>query len=142
MRTLARCCVCSFIIFAYWCSTVFAQVVEIPDPNLEKAIRETLELSDGIPLTQQEMLRLTRLEAPEKQIENLTGLEHATNLKSIHVHRNNISNLRPLADLTQLESLSLWGNPISDLSPIANLTQLTGLDLGWLSNFRHHRWLT
>ena len=130
MNTLVRYCVCSFIIFIYWYSTVSAQVVDLPDPNLRQAIREALGLSDEIPLTQQEMLRLTRLAAPEKQIEDLTGLEHATNLKWIAVHQNNISNLQPLADLTQLESLSLWGNPISDLSPIANLTQLARLDLG------------
>ena len=130
MMSIVRCCVCSFIVFIYWCSPVPAQVVDILDPNLEKAIREVLELPDQTPITQQEMLRLIELAAPEKQIENLTGLEHATNLKSIHVHRNNISNLQPLADLIQLESLSLWGNPISDLSPAANLIQLKRLDLG------------
>ena len=106
-----------------------AQVVEIPDPNLRHAVRETLALSDEMPLTQQEMLRLTRLDAPEKQIKDLTGLEHATNLKWIDVHRNNISALKPLAQLTQLERLGLWVNPISDLSPLANLTKLRGLDL-------------
>ena len=130
MTTLVRCCLCGFIVIIYWCSTISAQVVDIPDSNLKQAILETLNLSDEIPLTQQEMLRLTRLEAPEKQIEDLTGLEHATNLKWIAVHRNNISNLQPLADLTQLESLPLWENPISDLSPIAGLTQLKRLDLG------------
>ena len=128
--TLARCCMCSFIIIIHWCSTVSAQLVDIPDPSLEQAIREALKLPDQTPITQQEMLRLTRLEAPEKEIKDLTGLEHATNLQRIAVHRNNISNLKPLADLTQLESLSLWGNPISDLSPIANLIQLERLDLG------------
>ena len=130
MTTLARCCVCSFIIITHWCSTVSAQLVDIPDPNLKQAIRETLNLPDESPITQTEMLRLTRLEAPEKKIKDLTGLEHAINLKRIDVHRNNISNLKSLADLTQLEHLSLWGNPISDLSPLANLTQLRGLDLG------------
>ena len=36
-------------------------VVEVPDPNLRQAIRETLSLPDGAPLTQLEMLRLTEL---------------------------------------------------------------------------------
>ena len=130
MTTLARCCICSFIIIIHWCSTVSAQLVDIPDPNLERAIREVLKFPDQTPITQQEMLRLTRLEVPEKEIKDLTGLEHATNLQRIAVHRNNISNLKPLADLTQLESLSLWENPISNLSPIANLIQLERLDLG------------
>ena len=47
MTTLARCCVYSFIILIHWCSPVSAQVVDIPDLNLEKAIRETLELPNG-----------------------------------------------------------------------------------------------
>ena len=130
MRTLARCCLCSFIILIHWCNAVSAQVVDIRDPNLEKAIRETLNLPDEIPLTQQEMSRLTGLDAGERGITDLTGLEYAVNLKRIAVHRNNISNLQPLADLTQLEGLALWENPISDLSPIANLIQLERLDLG------------
>ena len=108
MTTLARCCVCSFIILTYWCSTISAQLVDIPDPNLEKALRETLNLPDEIPLTQQEMLRLTRLDAGNKQIKNLTGLEHATNLTILSFSQNEISNLKPLADLTQLERLWLW----------------------------------
>ena len=127
-----------------------SQIVEIPDPNLRHAVRETLALSDEMPLTQQEMLRLTRLDAPEKQIKDLTGLEHATNLKWIDVHRNNISALKPLAQLTQLERLGLWVNPISDLSPLANLTKLRGLDLAGcdisdiapVANLTQLEWLT
>ena len=38
-----------------------AQVVDIPDPNLERAIRETLALTDGTPITRQELLNLMRL---------------------------------------------------------------------------------
>ena len=149
MTTLARCCVCSFIILIHWCSTVSAQVVEIPDSNLEKAIREALELPDETPLTQQEMLRLTRLGASKRRITDLTGLEHATNLTGLRLHQNSINNLRSLAGLTHLKSLSLWGNPISDLSPLMNLTELTGLDLGAcqildivpLANLTQLRWL-
>ena len=149
MMTLARCCMCSFIIFTYWSSTVSAQVVDLPDPNLKQAILETLNLPDEIPLTQQEMLQLTRLNAKEKQIENLTGLEYATNLTDLRLARNEVSNLTPLARLNHLRLLSLWDNPISDLSPLANLTELTGLDLGTcqisdiapLANLTQLRWL-
>ena len=149
MTTLARCCACSFIIFTYWSGIVSAQLVDIPDPNLREAVRETLALPDEIPLTQQEMLRLTRLAASKRQIKDLTGLEHATNLTGLSLHQNSINNLKSLAELTHLKSLSLWGNPISDLSPLANLTELTGLDLGAcqisdiipLANLTQLRWL-
>ena len=130
MTTLARCCVCSFIIFTYWCSTISAQLVDIPDPNLKQAILETLNLPDETHLTQQEMLRLTRLGAGENQITDSAGLEHATNLTWLALHGNEIQDLSPLAELLNLETLYLWSNPISDLSPIANLIQLRRLDLG------------
>ena len=124
--------------------------VKMPDPNLELALREELGLPESIPLTQLVMNQLTTLDASDSQIENLTGLEHATNLKRIDVHRNNISNLKPLANLTQLEYLGLWVNPISDLSPLANLTQLKGLglsgcqisDITPLANLTQLEWLT
>ena len=130
MTTLTHCCVCGFIILIHWCSIVSAQVVEIPDPNLEKAIREALELPDGISITQQGMLQLTRLGAGEKQIKDLAGLEHATNLTWLALHGNEIQDLSPLAELLNLETLYLWSNPISDLLPIVNLIQLRNLDLG------------
>ena len=38
-----------------------AQIVDFPDPNLERAIRETLALTDGTPITRQELLNLMRL---------------------------------------------------------------------------------
>ena len=124
--------------------------VEMPDSNLEYAIREELGLPEDAPLTQLVMYQLTRLGASDSQIEDLTGLEHAINLKWIDIPRNNISNLKPLTDLTQLERLSLWENPISDLSPIASLTQLESLDLGGcqvsdiapLANLTQLEWLT
>ncbi len=130
MTSLVRCCVGSFIIFTYWCSTVSAQVVDIPDPALERAIRQELNLPDEMPITQQEMLRLTRLDAGENQIEDLSGLEHATNLTWLALHGNEIQDLSPLDELLNIETLYLWSNPISDLSPIANLIQLRSLDLG------------
>ena len=111
----------------------FAQVVQIPDPNLKEAIRETLQLPVGSPITQQDMEKLEYLdnEKTEKMgITDLTGLQYATNLNSIPLNQNEITDLGPLSNLIQLEYLTAWGNPISDLSPLAHLTQLQTLDLG------------
>ena len=109
--------------------SVSAQVVEIPDPNLERAIREELELSSEVPITQQEMLRLTGFAAEVAQVEDLTGLEYATNLKSLYLRGNPIKDLTPIANLTQLELLHLPGVPIKDLTPIQNLIKLKRLIL-------------
>ena len=106
-----------------------AQIVEIPDPNLERAIREELELSSELPITQQDMLKLFRLRVERMEIENLTGLEYATNLESLILEANQITDLSPLSNLTALQTLRLGHNYIVDISPLANLTQLTDLNL-------------
>ena len=106
---------------------VSAQVVEIPDPNLESAIRETLNIPNGTAITQQELLRLTWLDARERGITNLTGLEYATNLEHLEAGDNQISDVRPLAGLIRLQILNLLNNPVKDLTPLANLTALTQL---------------
>ena len=98
--------------------------IEIPDPNLERAIREELELSSEFPVTQLEMLKLFRLSAVDMQIENLTGLEYAHNLESLSTPDNPIQDLLPIANLTQLRYFNFSGFPIKDLTFLSNLTQL------------------
>ncbi len=108
-------------------------LVEVLDPNLRSAVRETLNLPDGVPLTQAIMRQLTRLDVRNRQISTLTGLEHALNLTELNLAGNNISDLvpivSPLANLMQLAVLQLGGNQIEDIGPLANLTQLTVLRL-------------
>ena len=98
--------------------------VEIPDPNLARAIREELGLPSETPLTQLVMSQLTALNARENQIADLTGLEYATHLKSLDLSVNQIQDITPLAGLVNLDSLTLRNNPITDLSPLSHLTQL------------------
>ena len=129
MNIFTSCCLCAFIAFCSWGSVASAQIVEMPDPNLKQAVRETLALSNEMPLTQPEMLRLKTLDARDRQIADLTGLEHATNLTGITLPDNEISDLTPLARLMRLEYLWFWGNPISDLFPLMNLTALKRIDL-------------
>ncbi len=102
----------------------------MPDPNLRQAVREALELPDEIQLTQLLMNQLTKLDAYRKEITDLTGMEHATNLIWLSFANNHVSVLSPLAELFKLETLYLWANPISDLSSLADLMNLKALDLG------------
>ena len=114
-------------------------IVDIPDANLRAVIETALRKARGAPITRAEMATLTRIDAPNKGIRNLTGLEHATNLQTLELGRvrvndewvnsNDISNLSPLSNLTKLTSLSLSDNSISDISALSNLTNLTWLDL-------------
>ena len=105
----------------------FAQHIHIPDPNLRAAISEEL---DGVPVTRETMLQLTELDARERGITDLTGLEYAHNLRSLMLVYNNISDLTPISDL-RLDDLWLWDNLVADLSPLANMRSLTHLDLGY-----------
>ncbi len=106
------------------------EVVSIPDTNLAAAVRETLDFAPGDAVTQLDMLTLRRrLEGNWSEIVDLTGLEHAVNLRDLSLFGNRISDLRPLAGLTQLTALGLSHNQIRDVSPLTGLTQLTALGL-------------
>ncbi|MCL0102701.1 leucine-rich repeat domain-containing protein, partial [Dehalococcoidia bacterium] len=105
------------------------EVVTIPDPNLEAALREELGIEPGVEIYRSDLEQLTRLSASGKGISDLSGLEYAVNMETLSVCRNQISDLSPLSNLTSLTDLRLGWNQISDLSPLSNLTNLTGLSL-------------
>lgn len=142
------------ILCLFWAVEAAGQVVEIPDPNLRKAIEIALDKPTDVPITVEEMASLTEFEAIGDygvEITDLTGLEHAINLEwlslwgnrisditplsglpqltYLDLDLNEISDITPLSGLTQLEELNLWANPISALTPLSGLTQLTYLDL-------------
>ena len=102
--------------------TMDTYLVAIPDEGLADALRDALELeaSDGIPSTQ--LAELTTLDATDRQISDLTGLELATALTELDLRDNAISDVTPLAGLVKLETLWLTGNPIQDASSLSNLT--------------------
>ena len=113
------------------------QVVSIPDANLAAAVRETI----GRSLTTHTMLHFIKLNAPNRQITDLTGLEQAHTLRTLslggewvsgegYVNSNAVSDISPLAGLTRLTGLWLDNTSISDVSALAGLTQLRTLNLG------------
>ena len=101
----------------------------IPDAGLAAAVRKALDLAPNAPITKQAMQRLTTLDAADRQITNLTGLEHATQLEALILSGNQIRDIRPLAGLTALMVLGLQDNQIEDLDPLTKLTQLQVLSL-------------
>ena len=140
--------------------------VEFADANLATAIREALDLDTGdgvdiLKIPKAELTKLTKLylrggTVTGGKVSDLTGLEHATQLRLIDLwgnrifditllaqltqlteldlggypHTNQIIDITPLAQLTQLRELGLSGNQISDISPLAGLTELRALRLG------------
>ena len=101
------------------------RLVDIPDPNLRAVIEETL----GTRIIRPEvMATLTTLNASNKDISDLTGLEFAVNLEELWISENPVSDLSPLAGCINLIRLEAWETRSPDLSPLANLTKLERLE--------------
>ena len=108
--------------------------VEFSDVNLARIVREALDLptGDGVDLLKipkAELEKLTTLDADNREINDLTGLEHASQLTELNLRANQISDITPLAQLTQLTKLNLYENQIRDVTPLAGLISLERLYL-------------
>ena len=104
-------------------------LVSIPDPSLRAVVAEVLGKAVESQITAADMARLTRIDADDAGISNLTGLEAATRLERIEFRHNSISDLTPLAGLTRLNNIKLRDNRITDVSPLAGLINVDWLGL-------------
>ena len=110
-------------------------IAEFSDVRLATIVRRTLRLDTGddvdiLKIPKAELVKLTDLSAYKSGITDLTGLEHATQLRRLYLRTNGVSDITPLTHLTQLTNIDLWGNRLVDITPLAQLTQLIELDLG------------
>jgi len=105
-------------------------VVTFPDAKLDAAIREAIGKHTG-DIYQSDLEELTSLNASDKSIFYLTGLEYCINLTMLDLSYNEISNISALSSLTNLTMLDLSYNEISDISALSSLTNLTTLALDY-----------
>jgi hypothetical protein len=114
------------------CGAAFAQVVNIPDPALERLIRQKLRIRSDRPITQDDIRNLRGdLDAGGNiGITDITGLEYATNLSTLSLYHNPIIDISPMSGMTGLTGFNLWGCQIEDLTPLRHLPNLTGAILG------------
>ena len=96
------------------------------DANLKAAVESALNVSDP---TESDMLNLTQLDAYNRLITDLTGLEYATNLTKLKAFGNDITDISPLAGLTKITFLDLFWNDITDLSPVSGMTRLQYINI-------------
>ena len=108
----------------------FAQVVDIPDPNLRRLVRRALNLPNDAPVTVRDMRQLTELKVQNTGIENLDGLEHAVNLRRLWIDSNSLSDLSPISHCSKLEDLGISDCGISDISALQGLVNLLGVNIG------------
>ena len=112
------------------------EIVNIPDENLRKAIKESLGKKQEDKITRTDMESLKELNSDSlpiigtnRGIKDLTGLEYAINLEFIDLSENSISDLSPIKDLTKLKYIEVDRNDISDLTPLSNLKELEHLNI-------------
>lgn len=102
--------------------TSLAEVIVVPELNLEKAICQSLGVSrDNLTrkLVEEE---LTSLDASSMEIRDLTGLEYAKNLKILVLRDNLIEDISPISNLAHITKLDLSGNRIRNLSGLVPLS--------------------
>lgn len=108
------------------------ETVHFASSKLEKIVCQKLGIDP--PVNKTKMLELTHLVVQHKGeeatgIDDLSGIEYATNLKKLFLYDNPIRDLSPLSKLKNLEGMQLSGKYIEDVSPLATMTKLEWLDL-------------
>ncbi len=103
-------------------------VCSIPDNNLEKVIRKELGRKKGA-LKIIDLGHLEKLDAGNKGITNLKGLEKIPNLKELYLNNNKFSSLAPIRSHKKIKVLDLSGNRLSELFPIRDKHSLRYLDV-------------
>ena len=106
--------------------SVSSTIITFEDANLEAVVRNSINKPEGDILST-DVSELTQLDASDKNISSLSGIETLTALTILDLDSNPISDISPLSGLTALKSLGLGSNQISDLSPLSSLTAPTVL---------------
>ena len=104
------------------------QEVFIPDPGLNSAVRDAVEKPTG-PLTVQDMLGMVKLNANQRGVRSLEGLEAASNLVWLSLSENSLAHFITPNTLTNLNYLDLSHNLFENFPEIGNLMSLEALYL-------------
>ena len=91
---LALCILLSMLLVSY--ASADNEVVCIPDPNLEQAIRDELDKQES-DIIQGDIKGITALNPAEREIEDLAELSYVVNLEDLNLAGNQVSDLTPLA---------------------------------------------
>lgn len=125
MKALVRWQVsCALFLFIGGCD----KKVEFADAHLELAVREAIAKADG-PIWKSDLKSLKKLDARQKDIADLSGIEQCTKVQELILHGNRITDARPVGALRRLRALRLDFNEIKDVTPVSRLGRLQGLDL-------------
>lgn len=92
-------------------------VVEFSDSGLEEAVRDTIEKEEGT-IYIKDVENIQILDASDRKIENLDGIEFLIELRDLNLEDNFVKNVSPLKNTTKLQKLNLRNNEITSLEEI------------------------
>ena len=98
-------------------------IVEFEDHNLEQAVRMAIDKPEG-PLYLSDVIGIRILNADERGIESLKGIQHLQNLEVLNFSENQVTDISVLQYLTKLRWLTFWHNQVTDISVLQYLTNL------------------
>ena len=98
--------------------------VSFEDPELEQAVRDTLGISPDKTISSELIAMLVELNAQDRAITSLNGLEYAVNLTNLQISHNSVSDLSPIENLGRLTELKINYNRVSELSCLSRLKNL------------------
>ena len=131
MRVFIRFGFCLILTLFFTCTgnLAHAQALSISDPGLDAAIRDALRKPNG-PLSAQDLLSLTNLDASSRNISSVAGLEAAGNLVTLNLEDNSLTSFTLPASLTKLNLLDLnFNESLTNFTLPSGMTNLTSLFL-------------
>ncbi len=99
------------------------------DKNLETVVRDALDKLLGEKITTEDLANLTKLQAGDSNITDLSGIEYCINLNELELSNNKISDILPLLSLDNLVHLNLENNQISQIPAPCTFFALVTLNL-------------
>ncbi len=105
------------------------EIVTFPDVNLEMCIREAIgRQNDDDDIYSSELEEIEMLNASNKNISDISGIEELCNLQVLFLENNNITDISPL-EFLDLTNLYLSNNNVSNISSLHNMTNMWQLEI-------------
>lgn len=100
-------------------------IVNIPDENFEEVIRDALDKPSGN-IYKSDMEKIIKLEANDRGIEKLDGMQYCINIELLNLNNNKISEIKSLRKCSKIYLLSLSSNNL-DYNDIYYMQDLNNL---------------
>ena len=133
LKNLLRTAVITAVATTILCVNVLAAPVNIPDKNLESAIRVAINMPTGV-IQDADMQKLKYLDVYNKNITSLEGIQYATNMTGLIASGNAIKTIPSLAKNTKLEGIIMSYNPLESISGLASAPNLKYVSLKYCNS--------